>query len=222
VKRILNPKMLYFGTPVLLVSTLNADGSTNVAPMSSAWWVGNTAMLGLSVNSQTVRNLQERPGCVLNLVDATMVDAVDRLALLTGRPDVPEYKRARGYTYEPDKFAAAGLTPAQFGDGMPAGVAESLIQMEGEVRAIREIDGPDSGLRALEVAVLRTHVDDTLLMEKHPTYIDPLSWNPLFMKFTEYFSGATLTRPSSLARGWDMPALDAGAVAAGQVTSQAG
>jgi hypothetical protein len=25
------------------------------------------------------------------------------------------------------------------------------------------------------------------------------------MKFTEYFSGATLTRPSSLARGWDMP-----------------
>jgi flavin reductase (DIM6/NTAB) family NADH-FMN oxidoreductase RutF len=34
VKRVLNPKMLYFGTPVLLVSSLNADGTTNQAPMS--------------------------------------------------------------------------------------------------------------------------------------------------------------------------------------------
>ena len=204
-KRVLNPKMLYFGTPVVLVSSLNGDGTTNVAPMSSAWWVGNTAVLGMSVNSQTVRNLEQRPLCVLNLVDGTMVDAIDRLALLTGRTDVPEYKRARGYTYEPDKFAAAGLTPAPFGDGSPAGVAESLIQMEGRVESIREIDGPDSGLRALEVAVLRTHVDDSMLMANHPTYIDPLSWNPLFMKFTEYFADATLSRPSSLARGWDMP-----------------
>ena len=206
-KRVLTPKMLYFGTPVLLISSLNGDGSTNIAPMSSAWWVGNTAMLGMSVNSQTVRNLQERPLCVLNLVDATMIDAVDRLALLTGRSDMPEYKQARGYTYEPDKFTAAGLTAAPFGGDMPDGVAESRIQMEGRVADIREIDGPDSGLRAMEVSVLRTHVDDSLLMTDHPNYIDPLSWDPLFMKFTEYFSGATLSRPSSLARGWDMPPL---------------
>lgn len=214
-KRVLKPKMLYFGTPVVLVSSLNGDGSTNLAPMSSAWWVGETAMLGLSVNSQTVRNLEQRPMCVLNLVDEAMVDAVDRLALLTGRPDVPEYKRARGYTFEPDKFAAAGLTPARSGAGMPCGVAESLIQMEGRVQASHHIDELESGLRALEVSVLRTHVDDSLVMTNHPTYIDPLRWNPLFMKFTEYFSGAALTRPSSLARGWNMPPLPApGAVAA--------
>lgn len=205
--RLLNPKMLYFGTPVLLVSSRNADGSTNLAPMSSAWWVGHTAMLGLSVNSQTVRNLAERPYCVLNLVDAGMVDAVDRLALLTGRPDVPDYKRDRGYRYAPDKFAAGGLTPASYQADMPDGVAESRIRMEGRVRAINLIDGPDSGLRALEVEVLRTHVDEDLLMADHPNYIDPLRWNPLFMKFTEYFSDASLTRPSSLARGWNMPEL---------------
>jgi flavin reductase (DIM6/NTAB) family NADH-FMN oxidoreductase RutF len=203
--RELHPKMLYFGTPVVLVSTLNDDGSTNIAPMSSAWWVGETAMLGMSAQSQTVRNLEKRPLCVLNLVDAGMVDAIDRLALLTGRPDVPGYKRARGYTYEPDKFTAAGLSRARFGDGSPDGVAESPIQLEGRVRVIHEIDEQGSGLRALEVTVLRTHVDEGLLMDDHPTYIDPLRWNPLFMKFTEYFSGATLTRPSSLARGWDMP-----------------
>jgi flavin reductase (DIM6/NTAB) family NADH-FMN oxidoreductase RutF len=199
--------MLYFGTPVLLVSSLNDDGTTNVAPMSSAWWVGESAMLGLSVNSQTVRNLEQRPQCVLNLTDAAMVDAVDRLALLTGRPDVPEYKRARGYTYEPDKFAAAGLSQASFGPGLPSGVAESPIQMEGRVQVIHDIDGADSGLRALEVAVLRTHVDESLLMTDHQNYIHPLRWNPLFMKFTEYFSDATVARPSSLARGWDMPPL---------------
>jgi flavin reductase (DIM6/NTAB) family NADH-FMN oxidoreductase RutF len=138
-----------------------------------------------------------------------MVDAVDRLALLTGRPDVPEYKRSRGYTYEPDKFSAAGLTPAPFGAGMPAGVAESGIQLEGRVQNIHAIDGPDSGLRALEVSILRTHVDDNLTMDEHPNYIDPLRWNPLFMKFTEYFTDAELARPSSLARGWDMPTLPA-------------
>jgi flavin reductase (DIM6/NTAB) family NADH-FMN oxidoreductase RutF len=215
VKRELNPKMLYFGTPVVLVSSLNSDGSTNVAPMSSAWWVGKTAMLGLSVNSQTVRNLRERPPCVLNLVDEAMVDAIDQLALLTGRSDVPDYKLARGYSYEPDKFAAAGLTPAALRPGMPAGVTESPIQMEGLVRAMHEIDGPDSGLLAIEVAVLHTYVDECLLMANHPNYIDPLRWNPLFMKFTEYFSGASLTRPSSLARGWDMPRVDAAAGASG-------
>ena len=218
-KRLLKPKMLYFGTPVVLVSSLNADGSTNIAPMSSAWWVGETAMLGLSVNSQTVRNLERRPQCVLNLADAAMTDAVDRLALLTGRPDVPEYKRARGYVYEPDKFTAAGLTPAALspaalspaalGPGMPAAVAESPIHLQGRVEAIHAIGGPDSGLRALEVAVLRTSVDESLLMDGHRAYIDPLRWNPLFMKFTEYFSDAVLTRPSSLARGWDMPPLPA-------------
>src|SRR3954471_16682782 len=105
--RVVPLKVHYYGTPVVLISSTNPDGTTNVAPMSSAWWVGETAMLGMSAHSQTVRNLEQRPRGVLTLVDATMVDAVDRLALLTGRTDVPQYKRDRGYTFEPDKFAAA-------------------------------------------------------------------------------------------------------------------
>jgi len=208
VKRELTPKMLYFGTPVVLISSLNSDGSTNIAPMSSVWWVGQTAMLGLSVNSQTVRNLEQRSEVVLNLVDATMVDAVDRLALLTGRVEVPEYKRVRGYTFEPDKYRAAGLTPVAFDAQSPTGVAESLIQMQGRVQTIHDIDDADSGLRALEVKVLHTHVDESLLMANHPNYIDPLRWQPLIMKFTEYFAGGELARPSSLAKGWDMPPLE--------------
>src|SRR5271169_307875 len=36
----IEPTILYFGTPVALISTLNPDGSPNLAPMSSAWWLG--------------------------------------------------------------------------------------------------------------------------------------------------------------------------------------
>ena len=33
----IDPAILYFGTPVVLVSSTNDDGSFNLAPMSSAW-----------------------------------------------------------------------------------------------------------------------------------------------------------------------------------------
>jgi len=44
---IINPAIFYWGTPVVLISTENLDGSFNLAPMSSAWWLGNRCMLGL-------------------------------------------------------------------------------------------------------------------------------------------------------------------------------
>jgi len=34
------PAILYFGTPVVLVSSENEDGSSNLAPMLSAFWLG--------------------------------------------------------------------------------------------------------------------------------------------------------------------------------------
>ena len=40
----IEPSILYFGTPVVLISTLNEDASLNVAPMSSAWWLGWNCM----------------------------------------------------------------------------------------------------------------------------------------------------------------------------------
>lgn len=207
-KRVIQPKMLYFGTPVVLLSSENADGTTNIAPMSSAWWLGSTAMLGMSVHSQTVRNLMERPQCVLNLVPGHLVGAVDRLALLTGRREITAAKAARGYRYEPDKFRAAGLTPAPFAAG-PAGVAECPIQLQARVRDIRPVEGGESGLRALEAFVHAVHVEEALLLRSHRDHIDPLGWDPLIMKFTEYFAGGTSAHPSSLAAGWQMPPLRA-------------
>jgi flavin reductase (DIM6/NTAB) family NADH-FMN oxidoreductase RutF len=75
-----DPAILYFGTPVVLISTLNLDGTPNLAPMSSAWWLGHHAMLGLAGSSRTTENLRRTGECVLNLPDAGMVDHVDRIA----------------------------------------------------------------------------------------------------------------------------------------------
>src|SRR5947207_1835400 len=78
----IEPSILYFGTPVILVSTLNEDRTLNIAPMSSAWWLGWNCMLGLGSSSQTAKNLTREKECVLNLPSVAQVDAVDLLANL--------------------------------------------------------------------------------------------------------------------------------------------
>ena len=89
-------KVLYFGTPVVIISSTNEDGSTNIAPMSSAWWLGQDAMFAMATSSQTTDNLVRDGECVMNLVPSTLVDVVDRLALLTGSTTPPAYKVRAG------------------------------------------------------------------------------------------------------------------------------
>ena len=96
------PAILYLGTPVVLISTVNEDGSYNLAPMSSAFWLGWRAVLGLAANSKTPQNMRRTRECVLNLPSADLVAAVNRLALTTGSDPVPGSKLARGYRFEKD------------------------------------------------------------------------------------------------------------------------
>jgi flavin reductase (DIM6/NTAB) family NADH-FMN oxidoreductase RutF len=51
---------------VLLMTTLNDDGSSNISPLSSFWALGNRVVLGLGTQGQGYRNLQLRNECVLN------------------------------------------------------------------------------------------------------------------------------------------------------------
>ncbi|MEV4636454.1 flavin reductase family protein [Actinoplanes sp. NPDC049548] len=197
-------KVLYFGTPVVVVSSRNENGGTNLAPMSSAWWLGRSCLLGLSDHSQTAANLKRDGEAVLNLPDAGMVDAVDRLALTTGRRDVPEYKRRQGYRHVGDKFAAAGLT-AQPSDLVgPARVVQCPIQLECRLVSAHAIGAPAVDATAFEVEVLRTHVEEELLIPG-TSYVDPVRWDPLIMKFTEFFGEGRNIHPSRLAAGWKMP-----------------
>src|ERR1700753_2030712 len=99
--RTIEPKILYFGTPVALISSLNEDGSPNLAPMSSFWALGWTIVLGISAESQTIENLRRTPDCVVNLPSPEMWHAVERLAPLTGRKPVPHDKDSR-FRFERD------------------------------------------------------------------------------------------------------------------------
>lgn len=202
----ITPKILYFGTPVVLISSLNPDGSPNLAPMSSAWWLDQSAMLGMASRSQTVANLRRDPRCVLNLASADLVGAVDRLALLTGRNPVPDYKQKMGYVYQPDKFGAAGLTP-QRSMGVPAPrVAECPVQLEATIERMHPFGLPGDMVVAMEARILKVHIQDWLLVPGHPNHIDPERWNPLIMNFCEFFGLSAKVHHSRLGEVYGPPA----------------
>ncbi|MEV7924160.1 flavin reductase family protein [Kitasatospora sp. NPDC088779] len=197
-------KVLYFGTPVVLISSLNEDGTANLAPMSSVWWLGQSCMLGLGNNGQTTANLLREGECVLNLPSSAMVDAVDRIALTTGKPVVADYKVKQGYRYEPEKFSVAQLTEQASDLVRPPRVAECPVQLECKVVSAHPFGGPEPHATAFEVEVLRAHVEESLVIPG-THYVDPLDWDPLIMKFCEFFGGGANVHPSRLAEGWNMP-----------------
>jgi flavin reductase (DIM6/NTAB) family NADH-FMN oxidoreductase RutF len=202
--RVLPLKVHYYGTPVVLVSSGNPDGSTNLAPMSSAWWLGQNAVLGLGASSQTTQNLLRTGEAVLNLVPSHLVGAVDRLALTTGNPVLSPHKRETGYRYEPRKFAVAGLTPQRSDEVAPDRVAECPIQLEARVEAVWPIDTGTVTARAIHVRILRSHVADEVRLPG-TDHVDPQAWDPLIMKFCDFFGAAAPLQPSRLAAGWQMP-----------------
>jgi flavin reductase (DIM6/NTAB) family NADH-FMN oxidoreductase RutF len=194
-------KVLYFGTPVVLISSRNEDGSANLAPMSSAWWLGQTCLLGLAETSQTAGNLHRERECVLNLPSSALVDAVDRIALLTARPEVPPHKVKRGYTFSRSKFAAAGLTEQRSDLVSPPRALECPIQLECRLDTTHRVE---DGVSAFQVSVIRAHVAEEVLIPG-TNYVDPHAWDPLIMKFCEFFGNASNLQPSQLASGWQLP-----------------
>src|SRR5580698_6657036 len=94
------PSILYFGTPVVLISTKNENDTDNLAPMSSIFWLGWRCMIGLGAGSQTARNLLHNKQCVLNLPSVDQARSVNLLAKTTGLNPVPEGKLLKGYRYE--------------------------------------------------------------------------------------------------------------------------
>jgi flavin reductase (DIM6/NTAB) family NADH-FMN oxidoreductase RutF len=184
---VVEPRSFFFGTQVVLISTLNEDGSPNLAPMSSAWWLRWSCMLGLSARSKTVENLMRERECVLNLPSSALSAAVDRLDGTTGLNPVPDYKQARGYRYEPDKFAVAQLTPVASDLVKPPRVAECSIQLEAMIETIHPIGKPDDFTVAIEARVVRAHIEEAILVPEMPNRIDPDKWRPLIFNYGEFY-----------------------------------
>jgi flavin reductase (DIM6/NTAB) family NADH-FMN oxidoreductase RutF len=198
----ITPAILYLGTPVVLVSTMNPDGTANLAPMSSAWWLGWTCVLGLDASSQTVANLRRTGECSLNLPSASMAAQVDRLARTTGSADVPSHKHAMGYRHVLDKFALAGLTQLAARTVGPPLVAECPIQLEATVAGIADVAANDPRMLIPAVTVEATvhvvHAHESVRSQGYANRIDPQRWHPLIMSFLEYFDVTPSTQPSDL------------------------
>ena len=179
-----DPAILYFGTPVVLLSTVNPDGSPNLAPISSVYWLRHQAMLGINRGSQTWANLARTGQVAVALPSADQVDAVNRLALTTGRNPVPDRLRPRGYTHAADKFGVSGLTPAPADLIAPPLVADCPVVME---CTVDHLDPDHARIPAVEVTVRRVHASPDILMADHPNRIDPDRWRPLIMSFQHFY-----------------------------------
>lgn len=193
----IRPPVLYFGTPVVLITTLNRDGSANITPMSSAWALADRVVIGLSGGGQGLANLLRERSCVLNLASDSMQAAVERLAPTTGRRPVPAWKRVAGYRHEGDKFALAGLHALPSMDVAAPRIAECPLQLEAHLthrvhRPLQAWRDSAGGFAILELEVVRVHahVDVVVTGTDH---VDPIRYAPLFYLFRHYIGrGAAL------------------------------
>jgi flavin reductase (DIM6/NTAB) family NADH-FMN oxidoreductase RutF len=199
----IEPSILYFGTPVILVSTRNPDGSANLAPLSSAFWLGWRCVIGVAATSKTSENLLREGECVVNLPSAELVGAVDRLALTTGSDPVPETKAKRGYVHHADKFGLAGFDALPSHTVAAPRASQCPIQLEAKVATRHRLGSGEPEMAGapnlFELRVTRVHVDDALLREGTDDHVDPVKWRPLIMSFQKFFGLGEELAPSRLA-----------------------
>jgi len=167
--------------PVALVSTIDGNGTANLAPFSFFTGVGSNPPTVLfcpvvrskataSINGlpdmrpdlrkDTLRNVEETGEFVVNIVSEAISDAANATAAEVA-PDV-------------DEFVLSGLTPVPSDLVRPARVAESPAQMECKVRqVIYTSHEPGAGVVVLG-EVVRFHVRASLVdnFRVDPTGLD--------------------------------------------------
>lgn len=203
----IEPSILYFGTPVVLISTRNEDGTTNVSPISSIWFLGWSCMIGMGSGSKTTVNLLRERECVINLPSITEVEAVNKLAKTTGSNPVPPAKLARDYRYVKDKLRLSGLSTVASDFIRAPRISECPFQLEAVLQAKHTYGGlkaqPEnegSGVSAFELKIVRVHAKEELLLSGKVNHIDPDKWKPLIMSFARFYGLADgQILPSTLA-----------------------
>jgi len=194
----INLPILYFGTPVVLISTLNEDGSTNIAPSSSIWWLGKSCMIGLDGSSKTTENLKRTRECVLNLASANMVEFVNRIANTTGSKTLPLHKRTLGYRYVHNKAEEAQLTTQPATKINPPRITECQVQLEATVERVHPFSDAPIPMFAFELKIQNSHIEEYLLTGDKKQYVDPEKWHPLIMNFRKFYTTNSYIHPSLL------------------------
>lgn len=181
--RVIEPSVLYVGTPVFLVSSVNPDGSPNLAPASSHFALGRTIVLGLEEGGQTLENVRRLPELTVNFPSASQWQHVERLAGVTGRDPVPAEKQP-GYAFEPRKFERAGLTPIAAEFVSAPRVTEAPIQLEG--CAVRITPAVTGEFAMVEVEVVRVHAAREITVAG-TNHLDPEAWHPLIYAYRHFY-----------------------------------
>lgn len=181
---IIKPKILYYGTPVILLNSLNEDGTVNISPMSSSWALGDCIILGIGLGGKAIENLERHPECVINVPSPSLWENVEQLAPYTGKNPVPDYKKKNGFTYEKEKYDISRLTPTGSKSVKPTRIMECPIQIEARVKHIRIPDySPDFAV--VETQAIHVHAHKEIILEGN--HIDPNKWSPLIYNFRHYF-----------------------------------
>lgn len=178
----IEPSMLYVGTPVLLLGSLNDDGSANLAASSSYWALGKLLVLGLEDDGHTLANIQARPELTVSFPSPALWTHIEQIANTTGADPVPETKAAKYRTHR-DKFALAGLTAQPSEVITPPRVAECELQFETVVRRATQGLGD---YHMVEAEVVRVHAAPRIVIEG-THHLDPDAWEPTLYVFRHYF-----------------------------------
>ncbi len=185
------PPVLYVGTPVVLMTTRNEDGTANISPLSSAWALFDRFVCGMATASQGHENILRERECVINFPSASLWPLVEKIGRSTGRNPVPSYKVKIGYEYVKDKFEQSGFTPIPSETVKPPRIDECPIQIEGKVVATHRPGGewpaerPDT-FSIIEIQVLKVHAHEDIIIPGSD-FIDTNRWHPLLYVFRHYF-----------------------------------
>jgi len=185
------PPVLYVGTPVILMTTCNKDGTANISPLSSAWALMDRFICGIGSASQCHENIFREMECVINFPSASLWPLVEKIARSTGRYPVPPSKAMLGYEYVKDKFIQSGLTSVPSETVKPPRINECPIQIEGKVVATHEPGGewPDERPKPfsiVEIMVTKVHAHEDIVVPGSDL-IDTSRWQPLLYVFRHYF-----------------------------------
>jgi len=168
--------------PIAFVSTINKNGIPNAAPFDSFMGVTPSPLsIAMSIQRRgdkkkdTLKNIEEQRDFVINLVDETIVNAMNTAA----------------GSYPPDmsEFDVAGLTTLNSEMVKSPRIAESPVHLECKLRAIIELGDLPASLVIGEVLCIHAHeefIKDNILDYKKLKLIAHAG-ESTYLRFQDYF-----------------------------------
>lgn len=184
----IQPKVLYFGTPVALITSIDEYSKPNIGPVSSVWALGYNLILGLGCDSKTYQNIIEIKECVVNLPSADLHENIEKISNLTGLNPVPAGKIDK-YKYEEDKFSAGNFQSMPAEMVTPPAIANCPIQLECVLQnhyIIESCADLTPLIASIHLKIVSVRVHEDLVINQN--YINPSKWSPLIYNFRHYYT----------------------------------